>query len=394
AAKIDRGVMIEIGEDILVYLEGEKASEGSRWAEKVIAASKHVDSSVQISAGISCFPYCDFKKSEMVLNCRKALVHASFYGESSVAVFDATSLNISGDVYFGEGDLTKAVREYRRGLKCDDQDINLHNSLGVALAQMNKLSSAMKSFESALAVDKGDFMALYNLGLAEQAIGRPADALKHFKKALDHQETGEVEEGQVSDLKLQIGKLSCEVGMYKQAIDFLVPWSKANSSSKATGRIAYYLGMAYHGVKDNRTAMIFLQQALRVDEFDDRAMNLLGRIYLEEGEGDEIALALVQKSVELEPSSVRYRLYLAMVLLQCGLYDRAKENLYRCLRYKASKGEARLLLAKTYLQEGAYRRAASWFEKVVVDVTAGKKMRAEAERGLAKIQAIKKGDHA
>ena len=48
-------------------------------------------------------------------------------------------------------------------------------------------------------------------------------------------------------------------------------------------------------------------------------MNLLGRVYLEEGEGNEIALSLCRKSVELEPTNLRYMLYLAEVLLQCGL---------------------------------------------------------------------------
>ena len=80
-----------------------------------------------------------------------------FYGKSSAAVFDAVSLNISGDIYFGDGDLAKAVKEYKRGLKCDSRDVNLHNSLGVALAMMNKLSSALQSFKKALALDERQF---------------------------------------------------------------------------------------------------------------------------------------------------------------------------------------------------------------------------------------------
>lgn len=392
---IDRGEMVDAGEDVLVYLEGEKPGDAMRWAEKVIAGAKQPDRNIHLSAGVSCFPFNDFEKSEMVLNCRKALLHASFYGYSSVAVFDAVSLNISGDVYFADGDLTKAVKEYKRGLRCDGQDINLHNSLGVALAQMNKLPAAMRSFEKALTIDQGNFMALYNLGLTEQARDRKVEALGHFEQALAQCRDSYVDEVQVNDLKLQIGKLSCDVGMYDQAIDYLVPWSKTSRNPQANGRVAYYLGKAYHGINDNRAAMNCLQQALRSNEFDDRAMNLLGRIYLEEGEGDEIALALVQKSVELEPSSVRYRLYLATVLMQCGLYDRAKENLYRCLRYKASKIEARLLLAKTYMKEGLHRRAASWFEKVIADTSAEKKLQVEAARGLADIHTREEeGDHA
>ncbi len=362
---IDRGVLLPSGGDIYVYLDGTKPEEALKWAKRIIARIADPEKNIHVSAGVSCYPYSDVKKSETISNCRKALHHAAFFGESSAAVFDAVTLNISGDIYFSEGDLAKAVKEYKRGLKCDNHDINLHNSLGVALAMMNKLSSALQSFQNGLAIDGNNFMALYNLGLGEQGRNRKAQALEYLEKALQCYSQDEGGEALVSDLTLQLGILSCELGKYQAVLSYLLPWQRKNKETQSAGRVHYYLGEAYHGLKNNRKAMEALQRALRFDELDDRAMNLLGRIYLEEGEGNEIALSLCRKSVELEPSNPWYKLYLAEVLLHCGIRDEARENLYRCLKNRDCKMKAQLLLGESYLQEGQHRRAESWFDKAL-----------------------------
>ncbi len=382
---INQGIVVPDGDDIFVYLDGANAGDALKWSEKVISQTSNPGKNIHVSAGVSSYPYCDLKKSELVFNCRKALLHAAFYGKSSAAIFDAVSLNISGDIYFGDGDLAKAVKEYKSGLRCDSRDVNLHNSLGVALAMMNRMSLALQSFKMGLALDGDNFMALYNLGLVEQAQNHKAEALVYLEKALKHysQEVGGAEF--VSDLKLQLGILSCELGRYEAALAYLVPWQSANKNAQSAGRVHYYLGEAYHGLNNNRKAMEALQRALRFDGLDDRAMNLLGRVYLEEGEGKEIALSLCRKSVELEPTNLRYLLYLAEVLLQCGLLHEARENLYRCLKNRYCKMEAQLLIGESYAQEGQYQSAKNWFGKVLAQENHRQDLKDKADKGLKEI---------
>ncbi len=382
---VDRGVIVTADDDLFVYLEGVDGKSALQWANDVISGVDNFRKDIHISAGISSYPFSDFKKSELVANCRKALLHAAFFGKSSAVLFDAISLNISGDIYYGDGDLVKAGKEYRRGLACDNQNVNLHNSLGVALVMMNKLTPAMQSFETGLAIESDNFMALYNLGLAEQARSRKKEAFAYLEKALAQYSDEEGGTELADDLKLQLGILSCEIGRYDKALGYLVPWQGDNLGKPRAGRVYYYLGKAYHGLSKNQKAMENLQRALRFDELDDRAIHLLGRTYLEEGEGNEIALSLCQKSVEMEPANICYRLHLAAAQVQCGMWQEAKENLYRCLRNSSCKVEAQLLLGQSYMQEGQYRRAGNWFKKVM----AGKKVRQELSRqakdGLAKI---------
>jgi tetratricopeptide (TPR) repeat protein len=383
---IDKGEFLIEGDDVFVYLDGATPDSALEWAKKVIRQTDNPEENIHVSAGISSYPYGDFKKSEMVVNCQKALLHAAFFGTSSAVIFDAVSLNISGDIYFADGDLAKAVREYRRGLLCDKLDVNLHNSLGVALAMMNKLAPALQSFQRGLAIDGHSFMALYNLGLGEQARNRKEEALQYLEKALQHYSPEDDGAELVGDLTLQLGILSCELGKYAAALAYLVPWQEKHSRMQSARRVHYYLGAAYYGMKDNRKAMEALQRALRSDQFDDRAMNLLGRIYLEEGEGDEIALSLCRKSVELEPTNLHYMICLAEVLLRCGAPHEAKENLYRCLRNQTCKTEAQLLLGRAYLLEKQYSRAKSWFLKVEAQKNHRPDIYDEAVKGLQEIR--------
>jgi len=365
---LDGGMPVTTGKDVLVYLDGFAAAAALSWAKEVIRRAVDSESGNHISAGVSCYPCSDFKKTEMPINCRKALLHASFFGDSSAVVFDSVSLNISGDIYFADGDIAKAVHEYKRGLKIDMDNINLHNSLGVALAMMDKLVPAMRHFENALAIDNENFMALYNLGLAEQTRGRKEAAYEYLEKALLHyndEHDAHAGSGMLDDLNLQLGMLAGDLGKHHSALDYLDAWQRNNDKTARAGRVLYHTGKAYHGTGDNRPAMVALQRALQFYEFDDRAMDLLGTVYLREGEGDDIALALCRKSVELEPGNIFYRCNLAEVQVQCGMLSAARENLYRCLKNEKTRAKAQVLLGRSYSREGLHKKAGRWFARAL-----------------------------
>ncbi len=362
---LNRGEIIEVAGDILVVVDQVSGLKILPWVEEQIRFLRATDQEIILSAGISSYPFFDFKKSELVFNCRKALLHADLLGSSKCAVFDGVSLNISGDIYFSDGDLTKAVNEYKRGIKCDVENINLHNSLGVSLVMMNKLLPAKASFERALQLESNNFMALYNYGLCAQTMGEKKDALSFLKKALENYSRDDGSRELQNDLKVQIGILSCEMRQYESALEYLVPWYRQNRTIQRAGRVHYYLGATYYGLKDYSKAMESLQRALRFNEFDDRAMHLLGRLYFAEKEGDTIALSLCQKSVELEPDVINYRFHLAQIQLRCGFVAAARGNLRRCLRKKSLRSDAQLFMARSYVQTEQMVRAKGWYKKFV-----------------------------
>ena len=66
-----------------------------------------------VTVGIAVYPCIDFARSQIVENAWKALHHATFFGPDAAAVFDAVSLNISGDWYYQKGDIPGAIREFK-----------------------------------------------------------------------------------------------------------------------------------------------------------------------------------------------------------------------------------------------------------------------------------------
>jgi tetratricopeptide (TPR) repeat protein len=317
-----------------------------------------------INCGISSFPSGDFRKSELLLNCRKALCHAAFLAPGSLVNFDAVSCNISGDIYYGDGDLVLAVKEYRRGLLLDPLDGNLLNSLGVCYAQMNRHKPAVQCFRKACSSKKDQFMALYNLGLEQQIQNENNQAIDSFSEALALPET-EGEDKARKDMSFQLAVLCIEELQYQKGLDLLVPWYQAEKKHGTGDKAIRYLGEACYGLGKNRDAMKYLQQALRHDEYDAEVLGLLGEMYLKENEGDDIALRFCEKGVELNPDSLSLKLRLARAQIQCGDFQAALKNLQPCLRNRKIRPEALVQRGLLSREQGKMREAEKWFMKAL-----------------------------
>ncbi len=378
AGSID-GAIFREDDDFYVFLEGMNSRKALAWVQRKIKDIKRkIGGDTLLSAGIGSYPLADFSKKEIPHNCRKALLHAAFFGPGSVVVFDAVSLNISGDIFFSDGDLENAVREYKKGLICDKNNINLLNSLGVTCAMMDRHRMAHQCFDRVLALDPENFMALYNLGLGEVLLGHDGLALAKFERALAVQPDGP-EDLMKNDLQFQAGRLYCVSGKFQKAVDMLSLWYGNAKGAKNAGRAFRYLGKSYYGLGMKDEAMIWLQRALQFDQFDAEVMGLLGEVYLEQGEGNEIALSLCEKSVELAPRSLRLRLGLAKAQTACLKYIAARNNLRLCLKNKETKAEAQLQNGLICLKQGQKKKAAIWFTRVLVRNTVTPKI-AESAR--------------
>ncbi len=357
----DRGV--DEKKDLYVFLDGMTLKKAQKWTKGKMLEMK-IPKGEPFLVGIGVYPYADFSKTEILYNCRRAIRHAAFFGSGSVAVFDAVSLNISGDIFYGEGDLASAVREYRRGLVCDADNINLLNSLGVAYAMMEKHRLAHQCFSKVLAIDPDNFMALYNLGLGEKLLGMRESAVTRFERAMTVLPRDSEYMESINDLQFQMGNLYCLTQSFEKAVDVLLPWYRKAEGTKKAGYACRLLGKSYYGMKNNTEAMVWLQRALQFDGFDAEVMGILGEVYLDQGEGDEIALSLGEKSVELDPIDVRLKLRLAKSQKACGKYEAARATLRPCLKKRETKAEAQLLNGLIYRKEGRLQKATSWFTKV------------------------------
>lgn len=298
-------------------------------------------SGASVSAGICEYPCLNFTKTDMVRNCRKALLHGSFYESSRVVAFDHVSLNISGDRYFDEGDFRQAVREYSQGLQLCPGEKNLLNSLGVALMEMNRIHDAIESFIQVLEQEPDNHMALVNLGYAYQQQGNDFVALEHFEKACTvHYHSGM--DG--IDIYRQLSRLYCRMGRYQEALPILDRWRQ---DMKSDGQLLLHRlsGEAYAETGQKVKAMKALQRALQLHPNDVESMGMLGLLYVEQGEGEEAGFLLLEKALSLDGAECDSWYRYARALVSAGREKEALTAVGRSLRLSRTHVKAMLLHA-------------------------------------------------
>lgn len=352
---------MQIHENQAVVFLGERNEDGVRqWAEEFGTRIKKISEST-FSMGLAVYPCKEFKKTDIPINACKALKHTEFFGPGTRTLFDDVTLNISGDVYYNDGYLSKAVRDYKLGLDLDPSNTNLMNSLGVAYAQMNRHNMAISLFEKVLAIDGKNFMALCNHGFSLLGVNKHKEAIDSFERAVVIDDTH-------FDLLLQLGRLYCQTGRYRDAVDILVETEKLHEGDHVDigyGAVHRYLGEAYKELGDHRQAMVCLQRAVRHNPRDGAALSLLGEVYALAGEGKDIALSLCHQAVDLDDSQWEHWYRLGKVQFRLGFGPAAISSLKECLRRDQKNASAAFLLARVYDELGRQRHARKMYERVL-----------------------------
>jgi Flp pilus assembly protein TadD len=332
-----------------------------------------------VSAGFCFFPCLQFTKTDAIRNCRKAIMHGGFYGPGSVVAFDHLSLNVSGDWYFDEGDFRQAVREYSQGLKLHPGEKNLLNSLGVALMEMNRYHAAITSFNEVLQKDPDNHMALVNLGYAYQLQGNDAAALEHFEKAFSVQYHSGIAG---TDVFLQLSRLYCRSGRYKEALPVLSRWRQVKESD-GEFMLHRLLGKAYGETGRTSQAMESLQRALQLYPHDVESMSMLGLLYVEQEEGEEAGLLLLEKALALDETNSESWYRLARALMHLHREKEALDGVRKCLRLRRGNPRAMFLHGKILADMKRMKQARGVLRRLVKMKDARNNEKRKAERLLS-----------
>ena len=298
--------------------------------------------SQSVAMGVSSWPCLDFTKSDIPGNCLKALLHSSFLGPGTTVVFDHVSLNVSGDFFFEEGDYRAAINEYRRGLRLQPGDLNLINSLGVALIECGQERQAATCFQEVLAKEPANYMALVNLGHVQLTLGRRELALDCFERAyrvLDQANTAPQE------LLLPLGKLYAELGDHPKALAVFEHWRSCPGSEKEF-LLFRLLGQSYLENGQPEEAIKACQRALQIFPQDSISLSTLGLLYVEQGEGNEVGLTLCRKALALDNFNPDHWFRLGRALLHVGDHTVALAAVRQCLQLRRNHVEGLLLYGR------------------------------------------------
>lgn len=288
-------------------------------AQEGLAAARSLQEKIRgrtgrtATAGIAVHPTLDYAVHETAVNARKAVDHAAFFGPAARVVFDAVSLNISGDRHFERGDTEAAIQEFKRALALDPANVNVHNSLGVCHAVRGEYEQALAEFSAAAALDAHDSMAVYNIGMVHRLLGRPETAMECLEKAAGLR-------ADLFEILFQAGNLHLELDRPQAAREFLERASRLRSKS---GGVYRYLGDCYDALNLPDKAIAAYKKALQFNPSDPHALSALGCLFDRKGENPEISLVFCRESVALAPQNPLFRHRLGVLHLKQNRLEEA-----------------------------------------------------------------------
>lgn len=256
-----------------------------------------------VSIGVASHPTGNYKKEEIFGNAGKALTHAFFFGANSAVLFDAVSLNISGDELYQKGDVSGAIEELKTALKLDPGNVNVLNSLGVCYGVKGALEEALEAFRDATRFDPQEVMSLYNAGYVHSMLNQTEDALKYYQKA---EATGE----DVFEVIFQLGKLYLDIGDLDAAKTYL---EKAVCLQPDSWIPYLHLGECCEALHMTDEAVTHYETTIKKNPTDACAMSALGVLYNEKAENPEISTLFCEKAVEISPENGLFQFRLGKV---------------------------------------------------------------------------------
>ena len=268
---------------------------------------------ITVSVGIAEYPKLDYKPAEMFSSARKALDHASFFSPGGTAIFDAVSLNISADKLFDKGDINGSIDEFRRALKLDPFNLNVHNSLGVCYGLTGDYQEAISEFNAAIALNSNEIMPWYNLGFTHMLSGNRDKALDLFLKANTINQD-------VFEVVFQTGRLLMEMEQPESGRKYLEQATRLDSESGAAFR---YLGECYTTLGRPAEAIVAYKTAIKQNPSDAASLSAMGCLFDEQGENPDISVMFCQESVKLSPENGLFRYRLGQLYFKQGRLDDA-----------------------------------------------------------------------
>ncbi|MGD9231302.1 MAG: tetratricopeptide repeat protein [Desulfobacterales bacterium] len=314
--KIENGMLGQLAHDMFgCFISGNNQTSSMELADKIKSRLAELHNET-VSIGIASFPTLDFNKHQVIDNARKALDHAAFFGPDSMVLFDAVSLNISGDTLYQKGDIHGAIMEFKAALLLDPSNVNVHNSLGVCYGVLGDYVNALEAFEETIRIDPEEAMGLYNAGLANLLMENRDKALGYFLDA-------DQKEEDIFEVAFQIGRLYLEMGKPEQAKKNLEKAIRLNPDS---GIALRYLGESCVAINQTDEAISAYKKAVRQNPNDAESLSALGYLFDLKGENPEITEIFCQQSIDIAPENGLFRYRLGNLYLKRNQLEDALEQ--------------------------------------------------------------------
>ncbi len=232
-----------------------------------------------------------------------AYVHAFMLEKGDVILFDHITWQVRGDELLSSGAVSEACRAYRNALRLQDENVEILNSLGVALVQAGRRREAEACFKRASRLDPDDFISFYNLCGIQHTLCKYEEAEAACLRAV------ELRQEDTSALT-RLGHLLLDSGRFEDALRYL---KKACSADRPlVPALHRLLGICEYQLGRWKEAKASLEKCLKMHPGDVAALAWLALGYAEH-EGDpatavRLSARLPEKSSQSDINAVLSRL--------------------------------------------------------------------------------------
>lgn len=306
-------------------------------------------------------------------------------------------------LYFKEQSYSEALKEYLEVLKLDSNNREANLNVGYIYFNAGKSNTqqygyAIYYLQKYVALWPDDFLGFLYLGNCYHALRRYKDAVPVLERAAELDTTSRVEGAleKLAESYMAVGKYDRVIDTYRTVMNrhltmdakSYLRLGSAYRMEKDTGNTVQYflkavetdssmtyalhdIGMMYASAKRYREAIPWFKKRIAAGPSDSSAavswLNLgLGQFYSASSKADSAAaLASIQRSVELKPSSSNYWMALAQIAERTDSLDVARLAYVRVAGLDSSNSLAYFGLGSLALRSGRYDEAILALRKAI-----------------------------
>jgi tetratricopeptide (TPR) repeat protein len=306
----------------------------------------------------------------------------AFQRAVKVGPSSAEAHNWLGVALLEKADLPGATAEFRKAVSLDPKSTRACTNLGSALARSGELAEAVEAFQKALALEPNSLAAHMNLGVALREKGDAEGALLHLRRVAKANPTNANVQYELGQTLRQSGDLRGAIAAFESALQIdpelregyyaLGVALKQQSASAARPSPAstspandlYKRAQEAAARGDLDSARQQLIDALRLDEGDAEAHNLLGFVLGQQGDLNS-ALVHLRRAVALQPESAEAHYNLGVALWYSGSKDAALSELRESVRLDPAAGASHAFLGTALREAGDLQAAQRSLQRAI-----------------------------
>jgi tetratricopeptide (TPR) repeat protein len=300
--------------------------------------------------------------------------YESFRQAVKVGPKSAAAHNWLGVAILEKADLPGAIAEFRKAVALDPKYARAYTNLGSALAKSGELAEAVEVFQKALALEPNNLAGHMNLGVALREKGDAEGALVHLRRVAAADPTNAGVQYELGQTLRQSGDLSGAVTAFQAALRINPELregyyglglvlkqqgmlaNKPRPASQSPADDLYKQGQEAAARGDLDTAREKLTEAVRVDEGNMQAHNLLGFVLGQQGDMTS-ALVHLERAVALEPDSAESHYNLGVACWYSGSKDKAISELRESVRLDPAAAASYAFLGTSLRETGELEEA-------------------------------------